>query len=99
MRGVPNPHNDQSCVPSIPAVQPGSFTLREPIPEDLAAFGREVLELVPRKQRGSLEAYRQAASDLSAILKVSAVRRAPKTLYYAALRVKWLADNTTMETP
>jgi hypothetical protein len=60
----------------------------------LAALGREVLDLVPRKQRASLAAYRQAATDLSAILKVTGVRRAPKTLYYAALRVKWLNDNT-----
>jgi len=52
-----------------------------------------VLELVPRKQRGSLAAHRQAASDLSAILRVTGVRRAPKSLYYAALCVKWIADN------
>ena len=75
-------------------VQPGPLTLKDPIPEDLAALGREVLELVPRKQRGSRDAYRQAAHDLSAILKVSRVRVTPKKLYYAALRVKWLADNT-----
>jgi hypothetical protein len=66
----------------------------EPLPEALAALGREVLDSVPRKQRDSLAAYRQAARDLSAILRVTGVRRTPKTLYYAALRVKWLADNT-----
>ena len=74
------------CAPTV--------TPKAPLPAALAALGREVLDLVPRKQRASLAAYRQAARDLSAILKVTGVRRAPKTLYYAALRVKWLADNT-----
>jgi hypothetical protein len=95
MRGVPNPHNDQPCVPSFPAVHPGSLILKEPIPEDLAALGREVLELVPRKLRGSPDADRQAAHDLSAILKVTGVRVKPKVLYYTALRVKWIADNAS----
>jgi hypothetical protein len=93
MRGVPNPQNDQPCVPSFPAVQPGSLTLKEPIPEDLAALGREVLELVPRKERASLHAYRQAANALSPILKATGVRVTPKVLYYTALRVKWITDN------
>jgi hypothetical protein len=52
-----------------------------------------VLDLVPRKQRGSLQAYRQAAEDLSAILKVGKVRVKPKNLYHYALRVKWLRDH------
>jgi hypothetical protein len=95
MRGVPNPHNDQPCVPSFPAVHPGSLTLREPIPEDLAALGREVLELVPRKQRASLDAYRQAADALSRMLRTSGVRVKPKVLYYTALRVKWVQDNVS----
>lgn len=69
--------------------------MKDPLPEDLAAFGREVLELVPRKERASLDAYRQAAHALSRVLKVTGVRVRPKVLYYAALRVKWIADNTT----
>ena len=68
------------------------------LPEALAALGREVLELVPRTQRASLAAYRQAANDLSAILRVTGARSTTKTQYYAALRVKWLADNTTIAT-
>ena len=51
-----------------------------------------MLELLPRKQRGSLEAYRQAANDLSRILKKTGVRVKPKVLYYTALRVTWLQD-------
>jgi hypothetical protein len=74
-----------------------TLTLKDPIPEDLAALGREVLELVPRKQRGSLDAYRQAANGLSAILKATGVLVKPKVLYYTALRVKWIANNTTSE--
>ena len=96
MRGVPDHSPEQPAVPTsdpVPVCAP-TVTPKEPLPAALAALGREVLELVPRKQRGSLDAYRQAASDLSAILRVTGVRRAPKTLYYAALRVKWLADNT-----
>jgi len=64
-------------------------------PGKLAALGREVLELVPWKQRDSLDAYRQAATDLSATLKVTGVRVTPRKLYYVALRLKWLAHNTT----
>ena len=95
MRGVPNSPNDQPCVPSFPAVHPGSLTLREPIPEALAALGQEVLELVPRKLRGSPDADRQAAHDLSAIRKVTGVRVKPTSLSYGALRVKWITDSTT----
>lgn len=97
MRGVPDHSPEQASVPApvtVPVCAP-AVTPKEPLPETLAALGREVLELVPRKQRGSLAAYRQAASDHSAILRVTGVRRTPRTLYYAALRVKWLADNTT----
>ena len=97
MRGVPDRSPEQPSVPTsdpIPVCAPAVIP-KDPLPEALAALGREVLELVPRKQRGSLAAYRQAASDLSAILRVTGVRRAPKTLYYAALRVKWIRDNTT----
>ena len=96
MRGIPDHSPEQSPVPAsdtIP-VRPPAVTPKVALPEALAALGREVLDLIPRKQRASLAAYRQAASDLSAILKVTGVRRAPKTLYYAALRVKWLRDNT-----
>ena len=96
MRGVPDHSPEQPAVPTsdtILACAP-TVTPKAPLPEALAALGREVLDLVPRKQRASLAAYRQAATDLSAILKVTGVRRAPKTLYYAALRVKWLNDNT-----
>jgi|MudIll2142460700_1097286.scaffolds.fasta_scaffold290174_1 hypothetical protein len=93
MRGVPNPHNDQPSFPSLDVVQPGTFIPRNPSPRTwLAALGREVLELLPRKQRGSLEAYRQAANDLSRILKKTGVRVKPKVLYYTALRVTWLQD-------
>ena len=96
MRGVPNPRNDQpqSGVPSLLVVVPGSLTLIEPMPEELAALGREMLEMVPRKQRGSLAAYRQAANDLSRMLGATGVRVKPKVLYYTALRVKWIKDST-----
>ncbi len=96
MHSVPDANNDQPVAneSSSLLVAAPTFTPKEPLPEALAALGREVLDLVPRKQRTSLTAYRQAACDLSAILKVTGVRRAPKTLYYAALRVKWLVDNT-----
>jgi hypothetical protein len=95
MRGVANPHNDQPCFPSLHAAHSGSLTLKEPIPEDLAALGQEVVELVPRKQRGSLDAFRQAANALSCILKTTGVRVKPKVLYYTALRVKWVQDNVS----
>ena len=96
MRGVPDHSPEQPAVPTSDTilVRPPDVTPKAPLPEALAALGRGVLDLVPRKQRGSLAAYRQAASDLSAILKVSGVRVTPKKLYYAALRVKWIADNT-----
>ena len=96
MRGVPDHSPEQPAVPTSDTilVRPPAVTPKTPLPEALTALGREVLELVPRKPQPSLAAYRQAASDLSAILRVTGVRRAPKTLYYAALRVKWLADNT-----
>lgn len=95
MRSAPESNNEQpiantsSLLVAAPTCVP-----KTPVPEALATLGREVLDLVPRKQRASLAAYRQAAHDLSEILKVTGVRRAPKTLYYAALRVKWLKDNT-----
>lgn len=98
MRGVPDHNPEQPAVPSpvaVPVCAP-AVTPKAPLPEALAALGHEVLELVPRKQRAALAAYRQAASDLSAILKVTGVRRTPKTLYYAALRVKWIRDNTAL---
>jgi len=97
MRGIPDHSPEQPAVPASDTilVRAPAVTPKTPLPEALAALGREVLELVPRKQRASLDAYRQAAQDLSAILKVSRVRVPPKQLYYAALRVKWLADNTT----
>ena len=96
MRGIPDHSPEQPAVPASDTilVRAPAVTPKTPLPEALAALGREVLDLIPRKQRASLAAYRQAASDLSAILKVTGVRRAPKTLYYAALRVKWLRDNT-----
>jgi hypothetical protein len=96
MRGVPD-YSQESCslpASTVPAFPP-TFVPKEPLSEGLAALGREVLDMVPRKQRDSLAAYRQAASDLSAILRVTGMRRTTPTLYYAALRVKWLVDNTT----
>jgi hypothetical protein len=97
MRSVPYHSPEQPAVPTSDTllVRPPAVSPKQPLPEALAALGREVLDFVPRKQRDSLAAYRQAARDLSAILRVTGVRRAPKTLYYAALRVKWLADNTS----
>ena len=97
MRGIPDHSPEQPAVPTSDTilVRPPAIIPKTPLPEALAALGREVLDLVPRKPQPSLAAYRQAASDLSAILKVSRVRVPPKKLYYAALRVKWLADNMT----
>jgi hypothetical protein len=97
MRSTPDSNNEQpvAAAPFSLSVVAPTLTLKEPIPEDLAALGREVLELVPRKQRGSLEAYRQAANDLSRILKTTGVRVKPKALYYTALRVKWIQDNVS----
>jgi hypothetical protein len=96
MRGIPDRSPEKPSTPTSDTllVCAPTVTPKDPLPEALAALGREVLDLIPRKQRASLVAYRQAARDLSAILKVTGVRRAPKTLYYAALRVKWLTDNT-----
>ena len=96
MRSTPDSQNEQFVAEASVslAVASPAFIPKTPLPETLAARGREVLDLVPRKQRASLAVYRQGASDLSAILRVTGVRRAPKTLYYAAMRVKWLADNT-----
>ncbi len=96
MRGVPDHSPEQPSTPTSDTilVRPPDVTPKVPLPEALAALGREVLDLVPRKQRASLAAYRQAARDFSANLKVTGVRRTPKTLYYSALRVKWPADNT-----
>ena len=98
MRGVPDHSKDQHQNPqpvssTFTVAIPSAFTPKEPLAENLAALGREVLDLVPRKQRTSLQAYRQAAEDLSAILKVGKVKVKPKNLYYYALRVKWLRDN------
>jgi hypothetical protein len=96
MRGIPDHSPEQPAVPTSDTivVRPPELTPKTPLPEALAALGREVLDLVPHKPQPSLAAYRQAASDLSAILKVGHVRVTPRKLYYAALRVKWLADNT-----
>jgi hypothetical protein len=97
MRGVPDHSKEQPPLPTAVTVpvRPPTVIPKAPISDGLAALGREVLDMVPRKQRGSLQAYRQAANDLSAILQVSGVRRKPATLYYAALRMKWIEDNTT----
>ena len=96
MRGIPDHSPEKPSTPTSDTllVCAPSVTPKAPLPEALAALGREVLGLVPRKPQPSLAAYREAASNLSAILKVSRVRVPPKKLYYAALRVKWLADNT-----
>jgi hypothetical protein len=94
MRGVPDHSPEQPCLPSLSSAPPGSLTLKEPIPEELAALGEEVLDLVPRKERGSLEAYRRAAHALSRMLRTKGVRVKPKVLYYVALRVKWITDTT-----
>ncbi len=94
MLGIPDHSNDQPCLPSPSEVVSPSLTLMDPIPEELAALGQEVLDMVPRKERSSLEAYRRAASDLSKILRVGKVRMKPKDLYYVALRVKWIKDST-----
>ena len=96
MRGIPDHSPEKPSTPTSDTivVRPPDVIPKTPLAEALAALGREVLDLVPRKPQPTLAAYRQAARDLSAILKVTGVRRAPKTLYYAALRVKWLADNT-----
>ena len=98
MRGVPNHSKDQPSLPASPSLKvlPPTLVVKAPMPDDLAAFGREVLDLVPRTQRGSLDAYRQAARDLTRVLKVAGVRVRPTVLYYAALRVKWIAENTTI---
>ena len=96
MRGVPDHSKEQPSVPASPTITVLSpnLVVKDPMPDDLAAFGREVLELVPRKQRASLDSYRQAAQALSRVLKITGVRVRPKVLYYAALRVKWIAENT-----
>ncbi len=95
MRGVPDHSDKQPCLPSLSSASPGSLTLKEPIPEELVALGREVLEMVPRPARGSLEAYRRAANALSRMLRTRGMRVKPKALYYVALRLKWIKDTTT----
>jgi hypothetical protein len=89
---MPDSNNDQpvSDVSLSLAVACPTFTPRTRIPAELAALGREVLELVPRKPQPSLEAYRVAAHNLSRVLKATGVRVTPKVFYYTALRVKWL---------
>ena len=98
MRGFPDHSKDQPApTPAAPTitVRPGTLVEKAPLEEELAAFGREVLDLVPRKQRGtSLDLYRRAADDLSRVLRAGKIRVGPKKLYYAALRVKWIKDNT-----
>ena len=97
MRGAPD-HSQEPPVASptvsVPVASP-TVVPTTPLSVELAALGQEVLDLVPRDQRGTLAAYRQAARDLSAVLAVTGVRRTPRTLFYAALRMKWLADNTS----
>jgi len=98
MRSMPDSTNDQpvsDASVSLSVTAP-TLTLKEPVPAEMAALGQEVLELVHRKQRGSLDASPPAAHDLSAILHVTGVRVTPKKLYYVALRVKWMQDTTTM---
>jgi hypothetical protein len=70
MRGVPDHSQEPPSLPTSVAVTVSlpTFVPKEPISDGLAALGREVLDMVPRTQRGSLAAYRKAASDLSAIL-------------------------------
>ncbi len=96
MRGVPDRSKEPPSVPPPVTVTVVSPTLspKEPLPEELVDLGREVLDLVPRKQRGSLDAYREAAHGLSRVLKVTGVRVTPRVLFYLALRVKWIADTT-----
>ncbi len=96
MRGVPDHNQERPCV-SMPSLIPAAITLtpRDRIPEPLAELGQEVLEMVPRKLRGSLVAYRRVAIDLSLILRINGVRVKPRSLYYAALRLKWIRDNMT----
>ena len=95
MRSVPDSNNEQLVADESFALSTAvpTFTPTTPLPEALAALGREVLDLVPREPQPSLAAYRPAAGDLSAILKVSRVRVTPKVLYYTALRVKWMQDS------
>ena len=97
MPGFPEHSQEQPSVPPPATITVASPTLspKEPLSDDLAALGREVLDMVPRKQRGaSLDVYRQSAQGLSRVLKVTGVRVTPRVLFYLALRVKWLADNT-----
>ena len=58
--------------------------LKDPILEELAELPRKVLEMVPRKLRGLVKAYRQAASDLSLVLRANGLRVDPKNLNYVA---------------
>ena len=97
MRGVPDHSTEPPSVPPPATVTVVSPTLspKEPLPERLVGLGHEVLDLVPRKQRGSLDAYCDAAHGLSRVLKVAGVRVTPRMLFYLALRVKWIADTTT----
>ena len=73
MRGLPDHRNNQPTLPS-PTIAPPTLVLQESIPERMAELGREVLDMVPRKERDSLEAYRRAANSLSPILRVKRVR-------------------------
>ena len=60
MRGVPDHSKEEPCAsPEITVAHPNLIPSK-PIPERLAALGRELLEMVPRKQRGSLESYRRS---------------------------------------
>ena len=74
MRGVPESNREQQIDPSPLPVAVPTLVPKEPIPPALAELGREVLALVPRKPQPSLAAYRQAAEDLSRVLRVTGTR-------------------------
>ncbi len=96
MRGVPDHSNERPCVPpgTLGAhTHPGHAPERHRRP--WPSWGGNVLERVPRPERGALEAYRLAANALSRMLRAGGVRMKPKDLYYTGLRLKWMADNPT----
>ncbi len=94
MRGVPDHSNEQTGLPSLAAMLPLTLRLKDAIPDELMALGQEVVDMVRRHGLYTLNTYRQAAKDLSKILRVNGRRIKPKDLYYVALRVKWIKDST-----
>ncbi len=84
------------ALPSLPDLSltlvPATRLISGPLPKELVALGREVLQISARNGRDSLAAHRHSATDLSTVLGVAGVEIAPRDLVYCALRVQGVRD-------